>query len=217
MASRVISCSPWQCLSHPSDPPGDFPSVDLHHCLRYRKSRSAVASLSRCRDEGLLCFSSPLPSTNPPPASTIFLGPDEGRGLAESPSWQGNSRGQGRGQSAGCWVLGDGAEVCLPLFLAVSPLSFSWGILHTSLPHLRSPRPQQTPQKCLLATCHACSRHKLCANLPWETPFGERDAWAVHRVASGGRRVLGLSFLMDTYTALARYRHIPPPSQLPKR
>lgn len=104
LASRVISCSPWQCLSYPSGPPRDFPSVDLHHCRRYGKSRSAAASLSRCRDEGLLCFYSPLPSTNPPPASTIFLGPDEGQGLAESPSRQGNSPGQGRGQSAGCWV-----------------------------------------------------------------------------------------------------------------
>lgn len=112
-------------------------------------------------------------------------------------------------------MLGDGAEVYLPLFLAVSPLSFSWGILYTSLLHLRSPRPQQTSQKCLLATCHACSRHKLCANLPWETPFGEGDAWVVHRVAGSGRRVLGLSFLMDTYTVLARYRYIPPP-QRPK-
>lgn len=67
-------------------------------------------------------------------------------------------------------MLGDGAEVYLPLSLAVS-LSFSLEILHTGLLHLRSPRPQQTSQRCLLATCHAWSRHKLCANLPWETPL----------------------------------------------
>lgn len=106
MASRLISCSPVAVPFPPGCQTrlGVSPALVSVTACAAGKSRSAVASLSRYRDEGLLCFYSPLPSTNPPPASTILLGPDEGRGLAESPSRQGSSPGQGRRQTAGCCV-----------------------------------------------------------------------------------------------------------------
>lgn len=46
MASRFISCSPWQCLSYGAVRPRlGFPRVDFHHGLRYREElvRSGLA------------------------------------------------------------------------------------------------------------------------------------------------------------------------------
>lgn len=86
---------------------------------------------------------------------------------------------------------------------------------------MKPQRPSKHPRNAWLATFHAWSCHKLCANLAWEMLIGENDARAVHGAACGCCGVLGLSFLMDPYTALALYgsggyMHSPSPNFTPK-